>query len=96
MAVSFLALGVLAEAQTIAQLGGSRISPAEVDATVRRLVKAADVPGLGLAIINGDRVVYENGYGFREAEKKLPFTTDTVVWVRHLPRAFSCHAGSAR
>ena len=79
LAVSLLAVVVVAQAQTIERLDGSNISAAEVDATVTQLMKAAEVPGAGIAIINGDGVVYEKGYGYRDTEKKLPLTTDTVM-----------------
>jgi CubicO group peptidase (beta-lactamase class C family) len=42
-------------------------------------MKAADVPGLGLAVINDGKVMYLKGYGFRDVEKKLPYTSETVV-----------------
>lgn len=73
------ATGTMAHAQTTERLDGSKISTAEIDATVTRLIKAAEVSGAGIAILNGDRVVYENGYGFRDTEKKLPLTTDSVM-----------------
>jgi len=79
LAVSLLALVVIVQGQTIEQLGGSRIGPAEVDAAVMRLMQAAEVPGVGIAIINRDQVVYEKAYGFRDTQKKLPLTTDTVM-----------------
>jgi len=66
-------------AQAIQRLDGSKISPVEIDATMARLMKAAEVPGVGIAIINGDRVIYEKAYGFRDTENKLPLTTDTVM-----------------
>lgn len=72
-------LGAMARAQTIERLDESKISAAEVDATVTRLMKAAEVPGAGIAILNDDRVAYEKGYGFRDTEKKLPLTTETVM-----------------
>jgi CubicO group peptidase (beta-lactamase class C family) len=49
----------------------------QIDATVMRMIKAA-VPGAVIAILNRDHVVYEKAYGYREAEKKLPLTADSV------------------
>ena len=51
-------------------------------------MKAAEVPGIGIAIINRDQVVYEKAYGFRDTEKKLPLTTDTVMAGASLTNAF--------
>lgn len=79
LGLSLLAVIAVAQAQTIERLDGSKIRAAEVDATVTRLMKAAEVPGAQIAIINGDGVIYEKGYGYRDTEKKLPLTTDTVM-----------------
>ena len=76
-----------AQAQTIERLDGSKINPADVDAAVTRLMKAAEVPGTAIAIINGDRVVYQKGYGYRDTEKKLPLTIDTVMGGASLTKA---------
>jgi CubicO group peptidase (beta-lactamase class C family) len=64
---------------TIKRLDGSTITPAEVDATVTRLMKAAEVPGTGIAIFNDGKVAYLKAYGFRDTEKNLPLTVDSVM-----------------
>jgi len=64
---------------SIKRLDGSSISPAEIDTTVTRLIRAAKVTGIAIAILNQGRVDYLHGYGFRDREKKLPLTPDTVM-----------------
>ena len=54
------------------------ISAAQVDATVTKLMKAAEVPGLGLAIINDGRVVYLKAYGYRDTATKQPLTPNSI------------------
>jgi CubicO group peptidase (beta-lactamase class C family) len=68
-----------AEQPSIRRLDGSTIAPAEVDATVTRLMKAAEVPGVAIAIFNDGKIAYERSYGFRDTEKKLPLTEDSVM-----------------
>src|SRR5260370_2193439 len=34
------------------------------------------VPGLAIGIVKDGRVIYANGYGFRDVQHKLPVTTD--------------------
>jgi CubicO group peptidase (beta-lactamase class C family) len=58
---------------------GSAITPSQVDQTVTRLMHAAEVPGIGIAIINDGKVVYLKGYGVRDKEKNLPLTPDSVM-----------------
>ena len=61
------------------RLDGSAISQSEIDQTVMRVMKGAEVPGVGLALLNDGEIVYLHGYGLRDKEKNLPFTADTVM-----------------
>jgi CubicO group peptidase (beta-lactamase class C family) len=69
------------------RLDGSTISAAEMDATVNRLIAAAKVPGLGLAILNDRQIVYLKAYGLRNTEKKLPMTPETVMTAASLTKS---------
>jgi hypothetical protein len=66
-------LGVLsAVAQSnVKRLDGSQITPVEIDAGVTRLMRAAEVTGVGLAIFNDGKVAYLKAYGVRDKEKNL-------------------------
>ncbi len=63
----------------VRRLDGSLITPAEIDATVNCVMKAAEVPGMGLAILNDGKIVYLKGYGLRDKEKNLPMTPQTIM-----------------
>ncbi len=62
----------------VRRLDGSTISPVEIERTVARLMTAAHVPGLALAIINDGREVYRGTFGLRDVERRLPVTDSTV------------------
>jgi CubicO group peptidase (beta-lactamase class C family) len=66
-------------APSVKQLGGSTITSEEIDATVTRLMRAAKVTGIGLAIFNDDRIVYLKAYGHRSLKKNLPLTENSVM-----------------
>src|SRR5215831_7798874 len=70
---------VAAPKTPIRRLDGSMISPTDIDTTVRRLMDAAEVTGAGIAILRNGRVAFLKAYGFRDAEKKLPLTQDSVM-----------------
>jgi CubicO group peptidase (beta-lactamase class C family) len=74
-------------AASVKRLDGSTISKAEIDATVNRLIAAAKVPGLGLAILNDRKIVYLKAYGLRNTEKKSPMTPDTVMTAASLSKS---------
>jgi len=63
----------------VRRLDGSAISFRDVDLTVERLIAAARVPGLALAIINDGKVAYLRGYGYRDVARRAPMTPDTVM-----------------
>jgi CubicO group peptidase (beta-lactamase class C family) len=79
-----LAVGAIAavdspNASSAKRLDGSTISAAEIDATVTRLMRAAKVTGVGIAILNDQKIVYLKAYGFRDKEKALPLTPDSIM-----------------
>ena len=76
---SYLALPVAAKEPSIKRLDGSTIAPAEIDATVTRLMRAAEVTGVGIAILNDGKIAYLKTYGVRDKEKNLPLTEDSVM-----------------
>lgn len=63
----------------ILRLDNSTISPAEIDTTISRLIRAADVTGAAITIFHGGKVAYSKAYGFRDTEKKLPLTENSVM-----------------
>jgi CubicO group peptidase (beta-lactamase class C family) len=83
----WLALGLALRSASLAagqpsvvtRLDGSTISAEEIDRTVTRLMNAAEVTGTGIAILNQGKIVYLKAYGFRDKEKNLPLTVDSVM-----------------
>lgn len=67
-------------ARTVTRLDGRRLSPEQVDATVRRLMAAGRVPGLALAILNDREIVYLRGFGERDTERRLPLSDSTIMY----------------
>jgi len=64
---------------SIKRLDGSAITASDIDGTVLRLMHAAKVTGTGIAIFNDGKIAYLKAYGFRDKEKKLPLTPDSVM-----------------
>jgi CubicO group peptidase (beta-lactamase class C family) len=73
------AVSLIGQQKEIRRLDGSSIKPAEIDETVGRLMKAAEVPGVGLALFNDGKVAYLKAFGVRDKEKNLPLTVDSVM-----------------
>ena len=78
---------LLAQQLPVTRLDGSKVSPAQIDAAVHRSMEAAHVTGVGVAILNGGRVMYLKAYGVRDANKQLPLTPDSVMTAASLTKA---------
>ena len=63
----------------VQRLDGSTITSTEIDETVTRLMNLANVPGVGVSILNNGKIVYMKSYGVRDKEKNLPLTEDSVM-----------------
>ena len=66
--------------QNITRLDGSSISTAEIDSTVQRLMDAAKVQGLNLAILNNRVVAYVKSYGYKNKPQNTLLDTATIVY----------------
>jgi CubicO group peptidase (beta-lactamase class C family) len=66
-------------AASVKRLDGSTITSEEIDGTVKRVMRAARVTGVGLAILKDQEVVYLKAYGHRSVGKNLPLTEDSVM-----------------
>ncbi len=52
-------------------------------------MKKFEVPGMAIAIVKGKEIVYAKGFGFRDVEKQLPVTADTLFAIGSSSKAFT-------
>src|SRR5436190_5636573 len=62
------------------------------DASMQTVVKDWNVPGIGVAVIAKDQVIFAKGYGYRDYGQKLPFTARTVVPIASNTKLFTAVA----
>ncbi len=86
--LSLLTLAFLVPAAAAAE----PIDAKAVDAVVRDGMKSWQVPGVSLAIVRGDEVVYLKGYGVREAGTEKAVTPDTLFAIASCTKAFTAAA----
>lgn len=77
---------LLAQQLPVKRLDDTKISPAQIDVTVKRSMEAAHVTGVGIAIWNDGKVVYLKSYGERNTEKHLPLSPDSVMTAASLTK----------
>ena len=51
------------------------------DRYIETVLKDWNVPGIGVGVVIKDRLVFAKGYGYRDYEKKLPVTPNTLYQI---------------
>jgi len=62
------------------------------DAYMAKVLKDWNGPGIGVGIVVGDKLAFAKGYGYRDYEKKLPFTAETVCPIASNTKLFTAVA----
>ncbi|MCB1273756.1 MAG: beta-lactamase family protein [Leucobacter sp.] len=62
---------------------------ASLPAMAKAALERSGVPGMAIAVVHGDRVVFAEGYGVREAGGSDPVTADTVFQVASVSKPLS-------
>jgi CubicO group peptidase (beta-lactamase class C family) len=60
-----------------------------LDDFVAQAMKDWKVPGLAIAVVQGDKVILLKGYGFRDMEKQLPVTPNTLFAIGSITKSFT-------
>jgi CubicO group peptidase (beta-lactamase class C family) len=76
---------------TVRRLDGSSIDAPEIDRTVTRLMQAAHVPGVAIALFNDGKIAYEKAYGRRDVTAQLPLTLDSVMTAASFTKVVFAH-----
>lgn len=61
----------------------------DLDAELQKVLDTWKTPGFAVAIIEKNKVVYAKGFGYRDYEKKLPATPNTLFAIGSCSKAFT-------
>ena len=62
------------------------------DSYMEKILKDWNTPGIGVGIVINDKLVFAKGYGYRDYEKKLPFTPATLCQIASNSKLFTAVA----
>jgi CubicO group peptidase (beta-lactamase class C family) len=82
LTVLVFALSIQAQTPTDKRLMG-------LEAEVNKILKDYKAPGVSIAVVEKNKVVYTGGFGYRDAEKKLPVTENTLFAIGSCTKAFT-------
>lgn len=68
-------------------------SPDKLNQYVAELMKKLPVtPGLAIAVVRGDEIIFIQGFGFRDVKAKLPVTPQTQFYIASTTKSFTATA----
>src|SRR6266849_1640403 len=62
------------------------------DSYMAQILKDWNTPGIGVGIVVNDKLVFAKGYGYRDDERKLPFTPTTLQQIASNSKLFTAVA----
>ena len=62
---------------------------AGIDTTLERILKERKAAGFAVAVIEKNKIIYAKGFGYRDYEKKLPVTPNTLFAIGSCTKAFT-------
>jgi CubicO group peptidase (beta-lactamase class C family) len=65
---------------------------ARIEREVEEKRKALGVPGVALAIVKDDEVIFQKGFGLRDVKRHLPVTADTLFGIGSSTKSFTAMA----
>ena len=76
----------------LATSASAQLTEGMIDKDVRETIEAWHLPGLAIAVVQNDRVIFVKGYGIKEAGKQQPITADTLFEIGSTTKAFTATA----
>ena len=80
-------LHALGQQRDVQRPDGSTIAASQIDESVNQLMQRARVTGIGIALFRAGKIAYLKAYGYRDTEKGLPLTPDSVMTSASLSKA---------
>jgi CubicO group peptidase (beta-lactamase class C family) len=72
-----------------ASVSDARKALAGFDAFLSDAIKAWEVPGLAVTVVKDGEIVFAQGFGFRDVDRKLPVTPNTLFAIGSCTKAFT-------
>lgn len=86
-----LAVALVVRILTLATPAAAEAPPRDIDelrAKIARVLLRRHVPGAGIALVDGDRIVWAGGVGLADVDRRRPVTADTLFRVGSISKSF--------
>ena len=81
----FIAVLLITSHQTIAQTE-------KAEAAIQSIMQSNPVVGLSVAVVKNNKVIYNHSFGFKDVEKQLPLTNQSIFRIASISKSFTTTA----
>ncbi len=61
----------------------------KIDSFIQKVIKETNYKaGFSVSIVQGNKILFSKGYGYRNVEKKLPLTDETPIYIASATKSF--------
>ena len=60
-----------------------------IDKELNKVLEATKAPGFAVAVVEGDKVIYAKGFGYRDYENEIPVDANTLFAIGSSTKAFT-------
>src|SRR2546423_13828770 len=61
----------------------------QLNARINEGMKNENIPGLAIAIVAGDKIIWSKGFGFTDTSKQRPITSSTLFSVQSISKTYT-------
>ena len=61
----------------------------KIEHQIENFRKENEVPGISISIVKNNKIVYQNGFGYRDVLNKLPVTPKTIWPIASITKSFT-------
>ncbi len=89
IAFVFIIISLLIQPTLYGKKGTTKVNLKGFPQLVEKVMKEWEAPGTAVAIVKDGKVVFADGFGYRDVEKKLKVTPDTLFAIGSCSKAFT-------
>jgi CubicO group peptidase (beta-lactamase class C family) len=65
---------------------------AKAEAEIQSIMQSSPVVGLSVAVVKNNKVIYNQAFGFKDVEKQLPLTNESIFRIASISKSFTTTA----
>ena len=70
----------------------TNVQAEKAEAAIQSIMQSSPVVGLSVAVVKNNKVIYNQSFGFKDVEKHLPLTNQSIFRIASISKSFTTTA----